>query len=91
VYSHSLRASRPGTIRREGGNVYYNVIKYDRAVALPTDPAPNRARFVDSWLVKVSSAAVASKVRYSDLMAPANPPTPCRNFEPQFDVGTSRG
>ncbi len=61
------------------GNVYYNVIKYDRAVALPTYPAPNRASFVDSWLVKVRSAGVASKVRYSDLMVPANPPTICRN------------
>ncbi len=59
------------------GNVYYNVIKYDRAVALPSDPPPNRARFVDSWLVKVSSGGTVSKVRYSDLMAPANPPTSC--------------
>ncbi len=56
------------------GNIYYNAAKYDRAVA----PAPGpRAAFVDSWLVKVSSEGTVTKVRYSDLMAPANPPTTC--------------
>ncbi len=55
------------------GNIYYNVSRYDRAVALP----PSRAAFVDSWLVKVSSDGTVTKVRYVDLLAPANPPTIC--------------
>jgi outer membrane protein assembly factor BamB len=59
----------------DSGNIYYNVSKYDRAVALPTDPQPNRAVFVDSWLVKVTRDGSVTKVRYHDLMAPANPPT----------------
>jgi len=56
------------------GNIYYNVVKYDMAVA--PSPGP-RAAFVDSWLVKVSSGGTVTKVRYADLMAPANPPTTC--------------
>jgi outer membrane protein assembly factor BamB len=32
---------------------------------------------VDSWLVKVSNDGTVTKVRYVDLMAPANPPTTC--------------
>jgi outer membrane protein assembly factor BamB len=56
------------------GNIYYNVIQYDRAEAAPPSP---RAAFVDSWLVKVTSADAVTKVRYTDLMAPANPPTTC--------------
>jgi len=55
----------------EDGNIYYNVSKYDRAVA----PPPTRAAFVDSWLVKVTSDGAVTKVRYHDLMGPANPPT----------------
>ncbi len=63
------------------GNIYYNVWKMDRAVA----PAPSRAFLLDSWLVKVSKTNVVSKVRYTDLMAPANPPTSCvTSFERQF-------
>jgi outer membrane protein assembly factor BamB len=57
------------------GNIYYSAMKFDRAVA----PPPTRARYVDSWLVKVSSAGAVSKVRYADLLAPANPPTICVN------------
>jgi hypothetical protein len=65
------------------GNIYYNVWKLDRAVALP----PARAAFVDSWLVKVSGNGAITKVRYSDLMAPANPPTTCvGSFEGNTDL-----
>jgi len=55
------------------GNIYYNVLKYDTAVVVP----PARANFLDSWLVKVSSAGTVTKVRYETLMAPAHPPTSC--------------
>lgn len=54
------------------GNVYYNVMKYDRAVSPVGTP---RAAYVDSWLVEVSNTGTVTKVRYADLMAPANPPT----------------
>src|SRR5262249_8847329 len=53
------------------GNIYYNVAKYDRAVAPGGTP---RAAFLDSWLVKVTTSGTVTKVRYVDLMAPANPP-----------------
>ncbi|HKB35045.1 MAG TPA: hypothetical protein VKD72_01240, partial [Gemmataceae bacterium] len=63
------------------GNIYYNVVKTDIAVATP----PARAAVQDGWLVKVSSSGAVSKVKYADLMAPANPPTSClTSFEPQF-------
>ncbi len=66
------------------GNIYYNVWKLDRAVSLATDP---RAAFVDSWLVKVSSGGTVTKVRYSDLLAAANPPTTCvGSFEGNTDL-----
>src|SRR5215831_19455392 len=55
------------------GNIYYNVWKMDRAVATP----PARAAVQDGWLVKVSSSGAVSKVKYADLMAPANPLTSC--------------
>jgi hypothetical protein len=66
------------------GNIYYNVVKLDKALA----PAPGpRAAFVDSWLVKVGSDGVITKVRYSDLLAPANPPTTCvGSFEGNTDL-----
>src|SRR5215831_5358753 len=63
------------------GNIYYNVVKTDIAVATP----PARATVQDGWLVKVSSSGAVSKVKYADLMAPANPLTSCViSFEPQF-------
>ena len=74
-----------GPLSTDGlGNIYYNVWKMDRAVA----PAPSRAVLLDSWLVKVASDDSVSKVRYVDLMAPANPPSATDqcfiSFEPQF-------
>ena len=74
-----------GPLSTDGlGNIYYNVWKMDRAVA----PAPSRAVLLDSWLVKVASDDSVSKVRYVDLMAPANPPAPTDqcfiSFERQF-------
>src|SRR5262249_950223 len=72
-------------------NIYYNVWKMDRAVA----PSPSRALLLDSWLVKVGSDDTVSKVRYVDLMAPANPPAATDlcfiSFERQFVPAPASG
>jgi len=62
-----------GPLSTDGkGNIFYNVVQTDRAVATPAA----RARVLDSWLVKVSETGSVTKVRYSDLLAQANPPPP---------------
>ncbi len=49
----------------DGGNVYYNVLKLSGLTV------------ADSWLVKVAPDDSFAKARYTDLLAPANPPTTC--------------
>ncbi len=50
------------------GNVYYNAVKLS---GLAT---------ADSWLVKVAPDDSVSKVSFTDLLAPVNPPTTCIGF-----------
>ncbi len=51
----------------DAGNLYYNVLQID----------PNTLATTDSWLVKVAPNNTTSKVRYTELLAPVQPPTSC--------------
>lgn len=49
------------------GNIFYNTIQID----------PNSLETTGSWLVKVSPGNAVTKVSFTDLLAPASPPTTC--------------
>ncbi len=63
------------------GNVYYNALHVTKL---------NRFAFrvTASWLVKVAPDDSTSKVAYTDLMAPVNPPTTCVRAFSEFNPAT---